>query len=193
MKRLKVFALAAVIVLPLSGCWGKKDASTTRKVIDQLDNNAIAAREIPAALSEMVRLGLIKPDAARSFGAKSDAFRAANKTLIDFFDSPEFKTKNADGSMTITLTPDGKIKAESLASGLVATAQAIVSDKALFANLSDTSRASLNALFSAANNTAQSFIKLVTALKDSSGKVSIVIPAEDWKQFEHVMEVSYGF
>jgi len=194
-QKIKLLLALLVLALPfaLTGCWGKKDTSTTRKVIEQLGNNAIAAREIPTALSELLRLGLIQAPTARSFGAKSESFRAANKTVIDFFDAPEFKTVNADGSVTITLTPAGKIKAEDLANGLVATAQSIVSDKALFAGLTDSQRASLNALFSAANNTAQTFIKLVRGLKVAPGKATIVIPAADWKQFEHAREVVYGF
>lgn len=194
-RQIKVFSLALLLVLPLAfaGCWGKKNASTTRKVIEQLDNNAIAAREIPTSLSELLRLGLIQPATARSFGAKSEAFRAANKAIIDFLDAPEFKAANPDGSVTITLTPAGKIKAEELANGLVVTAQAIVNDKALFTNLTDSTRTSLTALFSAANNTAQTFIKLVRALKVDSKKVTIRIPAEDWKQFQHAREVAYDF
>lgn len=190
---LSLALIVLALPLTLTGCWGKNDASTTRKVIEQLDNNALAAREIPTALSELLRLKLIQPATARSFGVKSEAFRAANKTIVDFFDAPEFKTVNADGSVTITLTPAGKIKAEDLANGLVATAQAIVNDKALFAGLTDSQRTSLTALFSAANNTAQTFIKLVRGLKVTPGKVTILIPAADWKQFEHAREVVYGF
>lgn len=192
------FALVLVcLVLPvsLSGCWGGKTASSTRRVIEQLDNNAIAAREIPTALSELLTLGLIQRPTARSFGEKSEAFRAANKQVIDFFDQPEFKAVNADGKVVITLTPAGKVKAEELSKNLVATARAIVADKSLFTNLTDSTRASLSALFSAAGNTADSLIKLVNALKVSQGKTTtIIIPADEWRQFQHAKEVAaYGF
>lgn len=192
-------SLALFLLIPFvvsqSACWGGKTASSTRKVIEQLDNNAIAAREIPMALSELLNLGLIQRPTARSFGEKSEAFRAANKQVVDFFDAPEFKTVNADGKVVITLTPAGKIKAEELSKNLVAAARAIVADKSLFTNLTDSTRASLSALFSAAGNTAHSLIKLVNALKVSQGKTTtIVVPADDWRIFQHAKEVAaYGF
>lgn len=188
--------LLLCLVLPVSqsACWGGKTTSSTRKVIEQLDNNATAAREIPTALSELLSLGLIQRPTARSFGEKSEAFRAANRQVIDFFDQPEFKTVNADGKVVITLTPAGKIKAEELAKGLVDAARAIVADKSLFTNLTDSTRASLSALFSAAGNTADSLIKLVNALKVSQGKTTtVVIPADEWRQFQHAKGVAYGF
>lgn len=188
--------LLLCLVLPVSqsACWGGKTATSTRRIIEQLDNNAIAAREIPTALTELLNLGLIQGQTARSFGVKSEAFRAANRQVIEFFDQPEFKTVNAEGKTVITLTPAGKIKAEELAKNLVATARAIVADKSLFTNLTDSTRASLSALFSAAGNTADSLIKLINALKVSQGKTTtITIPAGEWRQFQHAKEMTHGF
>lgn len=176
-----------------TGCWGRKDATATTKFINQLDNNALAARETQVTLLEMVNLKLLAPATARQFGEKTDRFRGVNKQLIEFVDQPEFKVSNADGSVTITLTPGGKVQAEALAKALVKTAQDIVNDRALFKDLPQLQRDSLNALFAAAGNTAQSLITLLNRLKVAK-TVTIHIPAADWQQFQHAKEVaSYGF
>lgn len=186
-----VMLLSAVMLT--AGCWGRKDATATTKFINQLDNNALAAREIQATLLEMVNLKLLAPATARQFGEKTDRFRGANKQLIEFVDQPEFKVSNTDGSVTITLTPGGKVQAEALAKALVKTAQDVVNDKVLFKDLPQLQRDSLNTLFAAAGNTAQSLITLLNRLKVAK-TVTIHIPAADWQRFQHAKEVlSYGF
>ncbi len=184
------WALVVLILLPLSfmqvACWGGKNATPTRKFIEQLDNNSISAREAQLSLKQLLDLNMIAPQTARSFGGKVEAFRASNRQIIDFADSPDFKQVQADGSVLITLTPAGKIELEKLAAALKTAATSIVQDKALFPNLSDSSRAIWAGFFANAEQTANLFDRLVKSLKLKSGAVSITVSADEWRRLQVV-------
>lgn len=181
------FALALLIVLPFLtvGCWGGKGATPTRKFIEQLDNNAISVREVQLSLKQLLDLKLIEPGTARGFAGKVEVFRGANRQVIDFADSPDFKQVQSDGSVLITLTPAGKIELERLSAALKKAATSIVQDKTLFPSLPDASRAIWAGFFANAEQTANLFDRLVKSLKVKSGTASMRISADDWGLFQH--------
>lgn len=183
------FVLLALIPFCLTGCWGGKDASPTRKFVEQLDNNSISAREIQLSLKQLLDLSLIQAPTARSFGQKVETFRAANSEVIRFADSPEFKEVQPDGSVVITLTANAKLDLEKLSKTLKEAATAIVNDKTLFPNLPDSSRAIWAGFFANAEQTANLFDRLVKALKVKSGSTSLVIPRADWQLLQHAAGV----
>lgn len=190
------FLLAGALLfgaMTQTACWGGGQATRARRIIEQLDNNAIAARESQLALGQLVALKLIQPATAQGVGAKVETFRAANKQLIEFFDQPGFKAVDADGKVTITLTPANKEQARTLVNGLITAGQAIVADQSLFPRLSPESRAAFSALIAAAGTTAQSLLDLVNSLKATNKATAISIPAADWQLFQHAKEVQFGY
>lgn len=178
-----VFCL--LLTVSFTACWGGKDATPTRKFIEQLDNNAISTREIQLSLKQLVDLQLLNAAPAVSFGGKVDVFRSANRKVIDFADSPDFKKVQADGSVIITLSPSGKVELEKLAAALKEAATSVVQDKTLFPNLPDSSRAIWAGFFANAEQTANLFDRLVKSLKVKSGTASMRISADDWRLFQH--------
>jgi hypothetical protein len=191
---LLLVSLLAFSALTQTACWGGSNASRTRKIIEQLDNNATATRESQLALSQLLSLKLINTTTAGAIGSKVDAFRAANAQIIAFFDQPGFKTTTPDGKVVITIAPANKDQATTLINTLIATGQAIVSDQNLFPKLSPESRAAFSALIAAAGSTTKSLLDLVNGLKATAGKTTTIsIPAADWRVFERAREVQFGY
>jgi len=185
--------LVAALSLLSSACWFGGSGTATSKLIAQLDNNSLTAREAQTALKQLADLKLAAPGAVVGFGAKVEVFRSTNRQVIDFLDQPEFKKVNEKGERVITLTEDGKIKAEALIKSLVTAAQAITADKTLFPNLTDSTRASFNALFAAAGDTAKGLTSLLNRLKAVPAKTSFLILPADWQTLQNAKGESYGY
>lgn len=176
-------------LLVTSACWGGASASPSHKLISQLDNNAIAAREAQLTLKELVDLKLFAQESAQALGGKVEGFRAANRQLIDFADSPEFKSVGPNGERVITFTVAGKIKAEQLAEILKTTAQAVLASKDLFPNISDAARAKWTALIQAVDQTAKLAIQLINQLKTKPNTpTAFVIAPADIELLNHAKE-----
>jgi hypothetical protein len=184
--------LVSALSLSSSACWFGGSGTATSKLIAQLDNNSLTAREAQAALKQLADLKLAAPGTVVSFGTKVEVFRSTNRQVIDFFDQPEFKKVNEKGERVITLTEDGKIKVEALIKSLVTSAQAITADKALFPNLNDSTRASLNALFAAAGETAKTLTVLLNRLKTIPAKTSFLISPADWQTLQNAKGEIYA-
>lgn len=186
-RRACVWFCLVIFFLNTSACaiFGGKDASPMKKFVSQLDNNSIAAREYQLSLQQFLFLQLLSPDRARSLSDKGEAFRAANRQVIDFLQ--KYVTLNAEGQRVIVLDLTARGEAERLADNLAAAAQSILRETILLPGLSETARAAWTASLAAISNTAKLVTQLVRQIKAAKAQaISLLLPANLWGDFQQI-------
>lgn len=175
--------LLTVAMLLITNCGGQ--ATATRKFVNQLDTNALIARDIQDTLKLLVDLKVATPATAVAFGSKVETFRAANRQLIDF--TVKFVTTDAAGNKVLTFTPDGKVQAEQLTTALKDAAQAALNDQTLFPNIPDAARASWRATIEALTQTTRLLLPLLKQLKTRPATTTqINLPTDAWQQLQRL-------